>query len=295
MNPVATSLIEMGFPEQLAVEAAGRHRDLQSAADWVLRQKSVRLYSAPAVRQPAMSPENDLLNGSSLLNPAVTPTKLTAKAVPKAFGTESLLGDTIPKRDATASLKNSTKGDDDDDFTDFGAFESALPTATPATAAQPSVKSGTSLSASLASLYAQGPPKSPTGSTRLPLPSVASPLALGKTGMRTTATSPMFTKLAHAPGTPPPPPPPSTELSHNTPPPPPSPRPPAGAQPVKRHEPEEEDPFAFLSKEALTLASSKKKQTIPTQTSKGNNLPNEGSSAIASRTTNDFSLEDLLK
>ena len=321
LNPIAASLTEMGFPEQLAVEAAGRHRDLQSAADWVLRQKSVRLYSAPAVRKPELSTEGNLLNGSNTSNPPVLSVNTKPKAVPKAFGTESLLGDTIPKHNVMAASTNNVQADDDDDdddFGDFSAFESALPSAThtpattnsaitasaatttnTATPAKDSVKSGTSLSASLAGLYARGPPKSPIGSTRLPMPTnpSLSQMPTPNMGMRTTAASPKFTKLANAPGTPSPPP---LHTSHTniTPPPPPSTQPPTGVLAEKRNEQEEEDPFAFLTKEALTFASSKRKQKVQqTQTSNGISIiPNKESNARgSSKTTSDFTFEDLLK
>ena len=59
LNPMAASLIEMGSPEQFA-EAAGRHCGYQSAADWALRQTSVRLYSAPAVSEPELTSESNL-------------------------------------------------------------------------------------------------------------------------------------------------------------------------------------------------------------------------------------------
>lgn len=135
-SSIFSSLVEMGFPEDLVEESVARYgNDLQKAADWILKQKSVRLYSAPASRSvlrpsprcaPAMENLMDLPSDLPVLTQSVTST-----ALPKALASESLIANvsTVPTQGLNGGAVSAPE-DDDDDFADFGAFQSALPAGT---------------------------------------------------------------------------------------------------------------------------------------------------------------------
>ena len=74
----------MGSPERLT-EAAGRHCDTQSAADWALRQTSVRLYSVPVVREPELTSESNLWIGSNTSNLSISSVKNKAEGISESF------------------------------------------------------------------------------------------------------------------------------------------------------------------------------------------------------------------
>lgn len=318
LSPVATSLIEMGFPPELSTQAADRFgNDLQKAADWVLRQKSVRLYNAPAPRRPPPRtvPVPDSLMDITGANEVKAAVPQRSVAVPKAFGTDSLLGPPIPVQQSTSD-KQSMRADDDD-FTDFSSFKTALPEKAAASPPNKGSSGNTSLNATLAGLYAKGPAKSPVGVSRMPrspplnnrigpFSSLGNQLGTqSRTGNYVNAKQQPEVGVStiptpEKPAAPPPPPPVDIEFfsGGDEQPPPPS--------PLKEEETatsaKEEDPFAFLAKEALSSASSKKKDLNIGKTKESvrssakPDVPfNKDSNASAQAAGSDFSFDDLLK
>jgi Putative GTPase activating protein for Arf/UBA/TS-N domain len=160
-------ILDMGFPAHLAVRALEESNgDLQSAVEWVLQHNAdiggedqLRLPRATVVGpRPAQHPvSNQLASQGDLLNFDGYPS--TAPATAGAPGA-------LAKASAGQSAPWPTDGED---WADFGAFNSALPAATPASGlASPHVSSAAEARRdatekplergpmSLAALYAQG-------------------------------------------------------------------------------------------------------------------------------------------
>lgn len=163
-------LLNMGFPTELAARAVEASAgDLQKAVDWVLEHKTSN--NAPVTQrsnllQPA--PHRDLLDFGA---PATTPQFYAAAArpaaaavAPKSMATEVL----APHSGLSAAAVQPSF---DEDFADFGAFESALPAATSNIPAKPVIVSSIPVAApsipvtapkgplsnSIGSLYSKGP------------------------------------------------------------------------------------------------------------------------------------------
>lgn len=136
-------IMNMGFPAELAARAAeAAQGDLQRAVEWVLANSPDA--HRPPPPPPPKAPQKDLLDFDEPIS-GVNMNGLQGNGMQAS----------IPKNDG-AVKSSSYVQDDFADFADFGAFESALPSATLTATASTASQGANLLSGSIAKLYSQG-------------------------------------------------------------------------------------------------------------------------------------------
>lgn len=148
-------IMDMGFPAQLAARAVeAGDGDLQRAVEWVLQQNAPTSTTPLPSVQPVQvrapePPARDLMDFGDPPPSAAT----NNASAPPANGARSTASSGVMEATPPAVPQWVA----DDDFADFGSFESALPASAAApTSPKPGApQTGTAFSSSLASLYTQ--------------------------------------------------------------------------------------------------------------------------------------------